>query len=241
VLIAAGICTLQGSSGMRTPAVRGVSSTCSIRKPKTPHISSPEKRVTNSRRRSVESGSVSSDNAADRLHRSALEVVRFWESNVFFGILANLVTTHGRVLKDGSSDDLDRVLGGAMTTGHLHVHLRDSSAKGRVSVLLVHVNGTSAGQVTEDNAVVPDAGGLSLEDLARGDDLALDLADLVLSLHVVPELGSGEDSVSVEHSHAVELGLGVLLCGQSTTHNVKLSQLRQQTKSLSIRSARGGD
>ena len=53
-----------------------------------------------------------------------------------------------------------------MTTSHLHVHLGDGSAKGSISVLLVHVNGTSAGEVAEDNAVVPDASGLSLEDLA---------------------------------------------------------------------------
>ena len=59
----------------------------------------------------------------------------------------------------------------------------------------------------------------------------------MLSLHVVPELGSGEDSVSVEHSHAVELGLWDLGSGQGTTHNIELSQLRQQITTLSIRLA----
>ena len=145
------------------------------------------------------------------------------------GKLFSLLTTHLRAVEDGGSDDLDRVLGSAMTTGHLHVHLGDGTAEGNISVLLVHVNGTSAGQVTKNDTVVSDGTTLSLEDLRGGDDLTLDLADLVLSLHVVPELGPGENGVSVEHSHAVELGLWVLGRWERTTHDVELSTLRQGT------------
>jgi len=145
------------------------------------------------------------------------------------GKLSSLLTTHLRVIEDRGSDDLDRVLGSAMTTGHFHVHLGDGTAEGDISVLLVHVNGTSAGQVAKNDTVVSDGTSLSLEDLRGGDDLTLDLTDLVLSLHVVPELGPGENGVSVEHSHAVELGLGVLGSGERTTHDIELSQLRQGT------------
>jgi hypothetical protein len=42
--------------------------------------------------------------------------------------------------------------------------------------------------VSENNAVVLDVIGILLEDLASGNDFALNLADLVLTLHVVPEL-----------------------------------------------------
>ena len=179
--------------------------------------------------RSVESGSAGSHEGVHGLGGSALEVVRFWESNVLLGKLFSLLTTHLRAVEDGGSDDLDRVLGSAMTTSHLHVHLGDGTAEGNVSVLLVHVNGTSAGQVTKNDTVVSDGTTLSLEDLRGGDDLTLDLADLVLSLHVVPELGPGENGVSVEHSHAVELGLWVLGRWERTTHDVELSTLRQGT------------
>ena len=100
----------------------------------------------------------------------------------------NLGTTKLVIRNNASSDDLDGVVGGGMATGHLHVHLGSSSAEGRVSVLLVHVHGTGTGEVTENDAVVSDAADLLLEDLAGGDDLTLDLTDLVLTLHVVPEL-----------------------------------------------------
>ena len=72
---------------------------------------------------------------------------------------------HERVIKDKGSDDLDRVLESAMTTGHLHVLLVDGCAQS-IFVLLIHVNGIRAGEVAEDSAIVPDASGFSLEDLA---------------------------------------------------------------------------
>jgi len=83
----------------------------------------------------------------------------------------------------------------AVTTRHLQVHLGDSSAERRVSVLLVHVHSTSAGEVTENDTVVSDGSGLLLKNLAGGDDLTLNLSDLVLPLHMVPELGPGEHGV----------------------------------------------
>ena len=52
-----------------------------------------------------------------------------------------------------------------MSTSHFHVHLRDGSAKCRVSVLLVHVDDDGSGQVANDESVGSDAGGLLLENL----------------------------------------------------------------------------
>ena len=134
------------------------------------------------------------------------------------------------VIEHAGSDDLDRVMGSTVSTRHLHVHLRDSSAEGHISVLLVHVDGIGAGEVTENDAVVSDGAGLLLEDLARGDDFALNLTNLVLSLHVIPELGPGEDSVSVEDSHSVKLWVRVLLGWQSSSDDEELSQLNQQNR-----------
>ena len=172
--------------GGRNAAAKGVSSGAASVSSKTPvHAQNQCSKHTAS---SVEGGSDSSDGAVDCLVGSALERVRFWEFNVLISVLDGLRAAQFRVVQDTGSDDLDRVLGSAMSTGHLHVHLGHGSAEGRVSVLLIHVDSTSSGQVAKDDAVVPDAARLLLENLTRRDDLTLDLADLVLSLHVVPEL-----------------------------------------------------
>ena len=86
-------------------------------------------------------------------------------------ILADLRAAHVRVVQHARSDDLNRVLSSRVATSHLHVHLRHGTAKGDVSVLLVHVDGIGTGQVSEDDAVVSDGTGLLLENLAGADDL----------------------------------------------------------------------
>lgn len=176
---------------------------------------------------SVERGSDGSDSAVDGLVGGALESVRFWEFNVLASILADLLALHATVVQHARPDDLNRVLSSRVTTSHLHVHLGNGTAEGDVSVLLVHVDGIGTGQVSQHDAVVTDGAGLLLEDLASGDDFTLDLADLVLALHVVPELGAGEDGVALEDAHAVQGRVGGLLSGQGSSHNVKLSQLQQ--------------
>ena len=181
--------------------------------------------ISQGRQCSVEARSVGSGDATDTLERSALKCVRFWESNVLRRKLLDLSTFDFGVVDDARSNDLNGVLGGAMSAGHLHVHLADSSAEGHVSVLLVHVNSIGTGEVTKDDAIVPDCARLLLEDLACGDDFTLNLADLMLSLHMIPELGASENSVSLEHSHSVELRVGVLLSSKSSSHNKELSHL----------------
>lgn len=94
-----------------------------------------------------------------------------------------------------------------MTTTHLEVHLGDGTAKAGVSVFLVHVDGVSTGVVSEENTVVLEAGSFLFVDFRGGDDLTLDSSNLVLSLHVIPELGSGVDFGGAEDSDSVEGGL----------------------------------
>ena len=90
-------------------------------------------------------------------------------------------------------------------------HLRDCAGEGGVSVFLVHVDCFSSGQVSEDDAVVLDDTSVLLIDFLHRDDLALDLSDFVLSLHVVPELGLSKHGVFCENSHSVESGVRILL------------------------------
>ena len=93
------------------------------------------------------------------------------------------------------------------------------------AVLLVHVDGVSAGLVSENYAVVLDVIGILLKDLACGNDFTLNLADLVLTLHVVPKLGTGEDWVASEDAHSVKLGVRILLTWKGSAYYVELSDL----------------
>ena len=90
-----------------------------------------------------------------------------------------------------------------MSTSHFTVHLGDGSAETVVSVLLVHVDNIVSGVILENNTVVSDSVGRSLKDLTDGNDLSLGSSDLVLSLHLVPESGSSDNSVLCEDSDSV--------------------------------------
>jgi len=100
-------------------------------------------------------------------------------------------------------DDVNGIASGAMSTSHLRVHLSDGSTKCVTSVFLVHVYNTSSSKILKHDTVVLDGIGFSLEDLADGDDLTLALSDLVLSFHLVPELGSSKDGILGENSDSV--------------------------------------
>ena len=58
------------------------------------------------------------------------------------------------------------------------------------------------------------------------DNLALYASDLVLSLHVVPELGPGEDGVTGEETHSEELWVSLLFGWEGSADNVELSNLK---------------
>ena len=62
-------------------------------------------------------------------------------------------------------DDLDAFSTCTVSAAHLHVHLRNSAGKARVSKLLVHVHSVRARVVPQDDSVVLDVAGSSLEDL----------------------------------------------------------------------------
>jgi hypothetical protein len=117
-----------------------------------------------------------------------------------------------------------------MASTHLHVELRDGTAEGHVTVLLVHVDGAGTGVVSHEDAEVLHAAGLLLGDLGGVDDLALYAADLVLALHVVPELGPGEDFIPGENADAVERGLRHFVARQLPAHDIELTNLHSKTK-----------
>ena len=105
-------------------------------------------------------------------------------------------------------------------------HLGNSSSESCVSVFLVHVDCFSSGQVSENDSVVLDDASVLLVDLLDRDDFTLDLSDLVLSLHVVPELRLSKDGVLGENSHSVESRVRILLTWETSANNEELSNLK---------------
>ena len=160
---------------------------------------------------SEKSRSVGLEQGLHVLGGGSLDGSKLGESDLFVGDLDVGGSLEVLVFETAGSDDLDGLGTGGVTSTHLHVHLGDGTAEGGVSVFLVHVDGVSTGVVSEENTVVLEGSGLLLVDLGGGDDLTLDSSDLVLSLHVVPVLGSGEDFVRGEDSESVESWLSALV------------------------------
>jgi hypothetical protein len=150
----------------------------------------------------------------------------FGESNSASSLESSLfgfLTGHGNLINHFSSDDLHGFGTTGVLTSKIDVELRDGAANSVRSLFLVHVDGISVGEVSEEDAEILNAGGVSLEDLGGGDDFTLTLAYFVLALHEIPELGTSTDLVTSEDTHSKELGLRVLFRRKSSADNVKLS------------------
>ena len=141
--------------------------------------------------------------------------------------LSGLITHDSVSSLDDSLDDEDVFSLGTMSTSHLVVHLRHGSAKSIVSVLLVHVNNISSCSILKYDSVVLHGIGLLLEDLGNGNDLSLDLSNLVLSLHLIPELGSSENDVLGKDSNSIACWLWGSFTWELSSDNPKLLDLYQ--------------
>lgn len=159
---------------------------------------------------SDESGSIGLEDSLVRHVGGALAFVANGELSVVIGHLNVCCASEVLVINNAGFDNLDGFSTSTVTTAHLRVHLGHGTAERGIAVLFVHVNGEGTGEITENDAVVLDSSGVLLVDLAGGNDLTLHFTDLVLSLHVVPELGTSEDSITGKHTDSVKLRLGLL-------------------------------
>ena len=182
-------------------------------------------RVTDVSYYSDEDGSGGSEGRLVSSGRSSLGLGELGEAQGLLGELDHLRTLELRVGELDGLDDMDALVSGGVTTGELSVHLGNGTAKGGGSVFLVHVHIIGSGEVLENNTEVVDSVGVALEDLADGDDLTLALADLVLSLHLVPEAGTSEDGVLGEHSDSEASRLSVVSAGRLSADDPVLSDL----------------
>jgi len=142
-------------------------------------------------------------------------------------VLSGSGTKHSRIWLDHCLDDADALSSGTVSASHLVVHLGDGSAKGSVSVLLVHVDNICSGQILEYDTVVLNTVVLPLEDLANRYDLALALSDLLLTFHFIPELRSGNNCVLTEDSNSVASWVWVLLGWILSANNPVLANLQE--------------
>ena len=70
----------------------------------------------------------------------SLDSCQFWESQASFGELDGLVSLELTVLKHNCFYDVDALVSGTVSSGHLLVHLRDCTVQSYVSILSVHVH-----------------------------------------------------------------------------------------------------
>lgn len=176
-------------------------------------------------RSSDEGGSISLEGGPEGLCGGSLALVNVGEANASVVESDDGLSLDVRSLQHAGTDDLHGLSSGTVLTGKVDVKLGNGAVKSVCAVLLVHVDGVRAGLVSENNAVVLDVIGILLEDLACGNDFTLDLADLVLALHVVPELGAGENGVTSEDAHSEKLGVRILFAGEGSADHVELSDL----------------
>ena len=150
-----------------------------------------------------------------------------WELEVTPEELLGLLSQNGGVWLDDGLDDVDGISSGTMSTGHLLVHVGNGTAESGGSVLLVHVNNISSCSILKYDSVVLHGIGLLLEDLGNGNDLSLDLSNLVLSLHLIPELGSSENDVLGKDSNSIACWLWGSFTWELSSDNPKLLDLYQ--------------
>jgi hypothetical protein len=90
-------------------------------------------------------------------------------------------------------DDLDAAGTNAVPGSHLLVQLLHGAVEGDVAILLVGVVDAGARVVANPDAEVLDGGGVALENLVDGDDLAVGLLDLAQLAEEVPEAEKEEE------------------------------------------------
>lgn len=156
----------------------------------------------------------------------SLIVGEFRESNGSLNELSGLLSQNLVWLLNHGLDDVDWVSPGAVSTSHLAVHLRNSSAKTVASVFFVHVHNTSPGKIFKHDSVVLDGIYWSFKDFAHWDDLTLTFSNLVLSFHLIPELGSSENSVLGKNSNSIAGWISILFAWQFSSYNPELSDLQ---------------
>lgn len=164
-----------------------------------------------------ESGRTAGDGGLSELLGDNLSGSDHWEAEILGEILISVASLDLSITDDGSLDDLNVASHSSVSTGHVVVHLSDSSSQCGVSVLLVHIVSSASASVSEPNGEVLHLCGVLLKDLGDVQDFTTCSLSLGQGLHIVPELRLSNNFVSGEYLHSENLRAGVLSCWGSTT------------------------
>ena len=145
-----------------------------------------------------------------RSKRSSLNLGELGESDCVVSELLDGTSLNILIIKIDGFDDVEALMSSGVSTRDLSVELGNGTTERNITVLFVHVDIIVSSKVLEDDTEVSHSVGSSLKDLANGDDFTLNLSNFVLSLHFIPEVGAGNNSVLSEHSDPVASGLGIL-------------------------------
>jgi len=142
------------------------------------------------------------------------------ESEILVDKLVGVVSLQFLILDDRSLDDLDVASHSSVSSGHVAVHLSNSSSQTGSSVLLVHIVSSASRSVSEPDSEVLDLSGGLVEDLGNIEDLTTSSLGLGQRLHIIPELRFSNDGVASEDLHSVDLWAGVLGGWGSSTNKL---------------------
>lgn len=148
-----------------------------------------------------------------------------WELEGTPDELLGLLSHYAGVWLNEGLDDVDGISSGTVSTGHLLVHVGNGTAESGAPVFLVHVDYISSCSILKYDSVVLDGGSFLLEDLRNGNDLSLAFSNLVLSLHLVPEVGSGENDVFGEDSNSIACWFWIAFTWKLSSNNPVLFNL----------------
>lgn len=143
-------------------------------------------------------------------------------------ILVGVVSLDLSISDDRSLDDLDVASHSSVSTGHVVVHLSNSTSKCGISVLLVHIVCTTSASVSEPDSEVLNLSRMLLKDFSDVQDLTTSSLSLSQGLHIVPELRLSNNLVSSEYLHSENLRAGILGCWSSTTDQLEEVHLQMR-------------
>lgn len=89
-----------------------------------------------------------------------------WETKSAAQILIGVVSLDFLILDDSSLDDLNIASHSSVTSSHIIVHLTDSSGESNISVLLVHIVGSTSALVSKPDSKVLNLAGRLVEDFS---------------------------------------------------------------------------
>ena len=146
-----------------------------------------------------------------------------WELDIGLGELHGVGTPEVLGGHDSRANDLDGTGASTVSAGHFIVQLAYGAGQFHISEFTVHVVSSRSRRVTQPDPVVLDSPRVLFDNFYAVQDFTCRLFHLTKLVHVVPELGLGDDRVWSKDDHSVCLWIGVILSGGLAAHHLILA------------------